>query len=403
MAKDGIYVKDRVSDHVIGMIMLAKSVGVITTWEGTLFQLPFVRGMKLRSGYEHLGHPFLDPSGNVLAFDGRQLHGSNSSLRASSLTTGDLERQPQYATWLKSALYAGTDERGTTYARVRNSNTLKACDAYVNGTPYTPGPQSTPPMPAAATAATANPTTPKRRRIPTPSMAKKAAGSAAAAAAPTAATPAASSAASGSVKKPTTLKLRCERREPGAEAAEGEEVGSVGERDFGERDFSEPAEDEESGEEAAAAAGEGYYDASSPSRRAKAAGSHLYPVIADTSDFLVGDEPSSDPEASAVADEGSGSDSDFDPTLPKKRRSRAKAAPTPTKKGKGKGKGRGKTTRKAASTQKTRNKGKAAAAATTAATSEGSQGEGAGEGSQKGADEESQGEGASRESQGGDE
>jgi hypothetical protein len=39
-AKDGIYAKDKLSDHVIGMILWAKEANIIKSWEGTLFQVP---------------------------------------------------------------------------------------------------------------------------------------------------------------------------------------------------------------------------------------------------------------------------------------------------------------------------------------------------------------------------
>ena len=63
MAKDGFYVKDKPSDYVIGMILHARDICSILAWHGTLFQLPFVKGMSLRTGYAHYGQPFLGPDG----------------------------------------------------------------------------------------------------------------------------------------------------------------------------------------------------------------------------------------------------------------------------------------------------------------------------------------------------
>jgi hypothetical protein len=70
--------KDMLSDHVVGMLMLAKSAGVIKTWEGQLFQLPFVKGMKLPCGYEHISHPFLDADQLVIVVDKRELRSSST-------------------------------------------------------------------------------------------------------------------------------------------------------------------------------------------------------------------------------------------------------------------------------------------------------------------------------------
>jgi hypothetical protein len=79
-AKDGIYAKDKLSDHVIGMILWAQYINEIEKWEGTLFQVPFVKGMKFRSRTAHLGRPFTGPDSLVLTLAGRTLHGSNQDL-----------------------------------------------------------------------------------------------------------------------------------------------------------------------------------------------------------------------------------------------------------------------------------------------------------------------------------
>jgi hypothetical protein len=165
MAKDGIYVKDKVSDYVIGMLVWAKQTEVISAWEGTLFQIPFVKGMKIRSGTEHVGYPFTDPDGKVLELAGRTLHGSDSTnFELSPLTTSTLKGHAQYSAWVQTTLYAGGAEDATTYARVRNTYTLKACDAYVNSVPYAPGPMSVPPTagPSTPTPATSKRPTKKR-------------------------------------------------------------------------------------------------------------------------------------------------------------------------------------------------------------------------------------------------
>jgi len=165
MAKDGIYVKDKLSDHVIGMLVMAKNTGVISAWEGTLFQLPFVKGMKIRSGAQHLGHAFTDPNGDVLILGGRTLYGSSDiNIQLSPLTADTLKNHPQYSTWLNTTLYAGRAADATTYARVRNNHTLKACDAYVNSIPYTPGPMSIAPVTSHASGSGSAPTSAKKKK-----------------------------------------------------------------------------------------------------------------------------------------------------------------------------------------------------------------------------------------------
>jgi hypothetical protein len=165
MAKDGIYAKDKLSDHVIGMLLLGKSTGAVSTWEGTLFQLPFVKTMKIRSGTQHLGHAFTDPDGDVLILGGRTLHGSSDvDIQLSTFTADSLKGHPQYLTWLKDTLYAGRAADATTYVRVRNNDTLKACDNYINSVPYTPGPMSVPPATGHPSGSGSAPTSAKKKK-----------------------------------------------------------------------------------------------------------------------------------------------------------------------------------------------------------------------------------------------
>jgi len=162
------------------MILLAKHVGAISTWEGTLFQVPLVRGMKLRSRVEHIGRPFTGPDGLVLTIASRSLHGSgNRDLDISSLTAETLSTHPEYKTWLQGTLYAGGAADSTIYARVRSNNTLKSCDAYVNSVPYSPGPLSTPPAaapgPSSAPASSRKSTPKKGRAASSPKSPRKSA------------------------------------------------------------------------------------------------------------------------------------------------------------------------------------------------------------------------------------
>jgi hypothetical protein len=70
MAKDGVYTKDKLSDCVIRMILYTRDIGDILAWQGTLFQLPFVKGMNLWSGYAHYGQLFLGPNDMILTLSG---------------------------------------------------------------------------------------------------------------------------------------------------------------------------------------------------------------------------------------------------------------------------------------------------------------------------------------------
>ncbi|KAK8901060.1 hypothetical protein QC760_010516 [Botrytis cinerea] len=78
-AKDGQYVKDILSDFVQGAIILAKHCGYIKIWEGQLFQLPFIKGMKVRANQPHCGHPFNGPDGRPMMHEGRLLRGFDGS------------------------------------------------------------------------------------------------------------------------------------------------------------------------------------------------------------------------------------------------------------------------------------------------------------------------------------
>jgi hypothetical protein len=79
MAKDGVYAKDKLSDCVIGMILYTRDIGDILAWQGTLFQLLFVKGMNLWSGYAHYSQLFLGPDDMILTLSGRTLRGSEDN------------------------------------------------------------------------------------------------------------------------------------------------------------------------------------------------------------------------------------------------------------------------------------------------------------------------------------
>jgi hypothetical protein len=149
--KDGIYAKDKISDHVIGMLLFAVFIGVIEPWEAALFQVPFVFKIKttlqLRVNRKHLGlvpvgRPFLGPDGRVISRDGRAFCGFAIDLELSQLSFAQIKTQPDYKRWLKDTLYAGGDAYSNIYNRTSDRNSKSKCDNYVNERNYTPGPTS---------------------------------------------------------------------------------------------------------------------------------------------------------------------------------------------------------------------------------------------------------------------
>jgi len=150
-AKDGQYVKDILSDFVQGAIILAKHCGYIKIWEGQLFQLPFIKGMKVRANQPHCGHPFNGPDGRPMMHEGRLLRGFDGSDTdaPSSWDFDTLSSSIELKDWRDQILYANQGEAGTKYERVSNRNSLKECDNWVNAQKYTPSQNSIPQAPGA--------------------------------------------------------------------------------------------------------------------------------------------------------------------------------------------------------------------------------------------------------------
>ncbi|PVH75613.1 hypothetical protein DL98DRAFT_377937, partial [Cadophora sp. DSE1049] len=141
--KDGVYAKDRLSDHVIGMLIFGVDSGIIKAWEGTVFQVPFKKGFSLRKDQPHLGRPFLGPDDKVLSLRSIFCCGEDGVAEKSDLLSmDDIENHPNYDDWVKQILYCGGDEYDGTYNRVTTFNTIARCDENVNSKPYAPGPLS---------------------------------------------------------------------------------------------------------------------------------------------------------------------------------------------------------------------------------------------------------------------
>lgn len=145
-AKDGQYVKDIISDYLIGVLGFGKVEGCIKVWEGQLFQMPFRKGMRIRSGQPHCGRPFLDPDGLPMEICNRLLCGyQGDNGGASSMYTFEtVKRHPNYQQWKRNVLFAGGNENDGVYKSTGQRNSLKDCDRYVNGRAYEPGPDSEP-------------------------------------------------------------------------------------------------------------------------------------------------------------------------------------------------------------------------------------------------------------------
>jgi hypothetical protein len=73
MVKNGVYVKNKLSDCVIRIILYIRDIGDILAWQGTLFQLLFVKGMNLWSDYAYYSQLFLGPDNIILTLSGRTL------------------------------------------------------------------------------------------------------------------------------------------------------------------------------------------------------------------------------------------------------------------------------------------------------------------------------------------
>jgi hypothetical protein len=85
MAADGLYVKDQISDYLIGILIIAVEEGVIERWVAETFQLPFVEDswgqetpdLRLRKKCSHVGNACKGPDGKILTLLGRKLAGSD--------------------------------------------------------------------------------------------------------------------------------------------------------------------------------------------------------------------------------------------------------------------------------------------------------------------------------------
>jgi hypothetical protein len=160
MAKDGHYLKDKLSDYVVGLLVVARQHDVITAAEGAMFQLPFVRGMVLRKKYPHYGLPLKDWNGKVLSLLDRRFEGSDAAnVQPSSHDFSTFLSSPKFPLWAKTHLYAGRGKESLTYSRTTDS-TMGETTKRVNSFPYAPGPGSI----AMAAPGASGPSTPRKSK-----------------------------------------------------------------------------------------------------------------------------------------------------------------------------------------------------------------------------------------------
>ncbi|KAB8303954.1 hypothetical protein EYC80_005312 [Monilinia laxa] len=163
MAKDGHYMRDILSDHMIGVLWLAYRTGVIGYYDIRLFQLPFTRTQNriipgtpnpgritLRSSLLHAGQPFLDPDGNVLAHHGYLLLGTQGlgitddqldATPRSGYGFETIHTHPMYIQWVNDLLWLGgpPDTVGT-YQRTFGDTNWEVIHDRVSSSQYQPGP-----------------------------------------------------------------------------------------------------------------------------------------------------------------------------------------------------------------------------------------------------------------------
>jgi hypothetical protein len=106
--------KNRLSDHWVGVLVIAAETGVITKTQGDMFESDFVRGLKIRKTRAAAGSPFLGPDGLIVVLQGRTLSGANppASVAVSGLSINGIRSHPNFDTWNASVIYATLPRRG---------------------------------------------------------------------------------------------------------------------------------------------------------------------------------------------------------------------------------------------------------------------------------------------------
>jgi hypothetical protein len=131
-AIDGLYVWDCVSDHVIGMLLLALELKMITKSNVTLFKRAILNHVKFRLDYPHFGRAFLDPDGKFIVAEQHGIKraltgdptGVNFGASESTLSIKDLAHSEQFKDWREAVLCTRV---GLAYQRKSRYMTHKEC------------------------------------------------------------------------------------------------------------------------------------------------------------------------------------------------------------------------------------------------------------------------------------
>ncbi|KAK6591454.1 hypothetical protein H4I96_12364 [Botrytis cinerea] len=163
-AKDGLYMKDIISDYAMGLLFLAYQKGIIGYYDIRLFQEPFVRVGKrkgfgisgkvtVRAFRPHCGRPFCDPDGLPMVWHGyiflgdrgyRMSRADRRTVPRSPYNFDTIQTHPNYQQWLASHLWQGEVPGPGVYQRIAARVRWQDCHEFVNTRPYVPGPVSVP-------------------------------------------------------------------------------------------------------------------------------------------------------------------------------------------------------------------------------------------------------------------
>jgi hypothetical protein len=89
----------RLSDHVIGVMLMSIHRGYLTRVRASNFETVFTTTGRIRRVHRHFGHPFLDPDGYVLTADGVVLRGDDHNVRQSPYTLLTVKNHPDFIQW----------------------------------------------------------------------------------------------------------------------------------------------------------------------------------------------------------------------------------------------------------------------------------------------------------------
>ncbi|KAL2062470.1 hypothetical protein VTL71DRAFT_6736 [Oculimacula yallundae] len=124
-AKGGLYAKDCHSDQVAETDLLAVELGYIKSWEAQVFQVAFMKGMKLRKDLP-------------ICLCDYMFGGDTGRVDCPPLTIQNLRGHPGFdtLTTTKIFLFRGFTAADTKYHRIAHESSKVACDARTNALPY---------------------------------------------------------------------------------------------------------------------------------------------------------------------------------------------------------------------------------------------------------------------------